>query len=175
MAKHARSRSDAMRSDLGARVRAWLPRGTRALGTGARATGACGTGTAFLSATIGLLAVGTVVLAMGFVHHATSVVFASLMFNGLALAPLALFYGSSRDEVPSLVGSHTVPLEWGRSERLHCARCRLPLSPLRVTTSATAVESCHCYESSTASKSRRPSHAIEQAEWLPYVRDGAGP
>lgn len=148
-----------MSSDLGARVRARLP---------------CGTGAAFLSATIGLMAVGTVVLAIGFFHRATSVVFASLVFNGLALAPLALFYGSSRD-VPSLVGSHTVPLEWGRSERLQCARCLLPLSPLRVTTGATARESCHCYESPTASRSRRPLHAIERAEWFPYVRDGAEP
>ena len=65
------------------------------------------------------------------------------------LAPLALYYGSSRD-VPSLAGSITVPLELGQSERLRCARCFLPLSPLRVTTGATAMESCHCYESPTA-------------------------
>ena len=136
MATHARSHRDAMSTDFSGGIRAWFPRGT---------------GAVFLAAAVGLIVVGTVALAMGFAHHQTSVVFASLLCNGLALAPLALYYGSSRDAVPSHAGSIAVSLELGQSERLRCARCFLPLSSLSEPTTAAAMESCHCHLTSVGS------------------------
>jgi hypothetical protein len=136
LATHVRSRGDAMSTDLSRGVRVWLPRGT---------------GAVFLAAAVGLIVVGMVVLTMGFVHHQTSAVFASLLCNGLALAPLALYYGSSRDAVPSHVSTSGTALELGEPERLHCARCLLPLSSLSERRSAAAMEFCRCHLTSVGS------------------------
>jgi hypothetical protein len=52
-----------------------------------------GAGPVFLTIAAGLTLFGAITLAVGFAHHSTSVVVASLLCNGFALVPVALFLG----------------------------------------------------------------------------------
>jgi hypothetical protein len=87
-----------VRSHKEGRAPAWprLLAGTRAdLNRRVRTAFSSGVAPIFLVATIGLIVSGTVMLAVGFEHQAATVTLASLLCNGLALVPLALFYRSS--------------------------------------------------------------------------------
>jgi hypothetical protein len=52
-------------------------------------------GAALLAGAIGLMAIGTALLALGFAHRARPLVFVSLLFIGSAIVALVLFHGSS--------------------------------------------------------------------------------
>ena len=100
-----------MRPRKGRRAGAWpgLLRGTSANLYGRSRTAlSFGIAPIFLAATIGLIVTGTVMLAMGFVHQAATLTFASLLCNGLALVPLALFYRNSTFATTSTSATITV-------------------------------------------------------------------
>ncbi len=91
----------------------WLPnRAPRQPGAdsdgGVRATTGGGAGTVLLGLTVGLIVVGSVMLVVGLSRHATSIVLASLFFNGLALLPLAMFYRAGRPTAP-VAGDKNAP------------------------------------------------------------------
>jgi hypothetical protein len=69
-----------------------------------------GAGPILLGTTIALMVVGTVVLGIGLTREETSIVLASLLCNGLALVPLAVFYSVGRQRGKDTADArHPVP------------------------------------------------------------------
>jgi hypothetical protein len=72
-------------------------------------------GRIFLSATVGLMLVGTITLSIGLTHRNASVIRASLFCTAMALVPLALFYRTGRTgRQPVVAPSKDPAMVWDR-------------------------------------------------------------